>query len=158
MEDVAAGAGVAKGTPYLYFRSKADLVTAVRDQYGRELVDHAGGLLGPEAAAEPATRRLELFATSMFEFIIARQELHHVLFHEAGTSEEEQLRPVIEMVERFLRSAIAAGELRPGDPRFLATVVVSGVHAAMLPSLHEGNPDRAGFAALTRDLIARLFG
>jgi AcrR family transcriptional regulator len=158
MDEVAAAAGVAKGTPYLYFSSKAELVAAVRRQYGEELVRHAGGLLEPGAPPdEPAAERLERFAASIFDFAVKNQQLHHLLFHETGASEEEQLQPVVDIVARFLEDAMAAGELRPGEPRFLASVVVSGAHAAMMPSLHQAAPDRTAFVALTRDLIDRLF-
>ncbi len=157
MDDVAAAAGVAKGTPYLYFSSKVELVAAVRRGYGLELVAHAGGLLEAGPPGEPAAARLEAFAASVFDFAATRQQLHHLLFPEAGAIDAEQLQPVVEIVERFLEAAMAAGELRAGDPRFLAGVVVSAAHAAMMPSLHREVPDRAAFLALTRDLIERLF-
>ncbi|MGA2283276.1 MAG: TetR/AcrR family transcriptional regulator [Candidatus Dormibacteria bacterium] len=157
MDDVAAAAGVAKGTPYLYFSSKADLIRAVRYEYGRELIARGGAVLDPELApSEPAAQRLERFAGSIFDFAVQHRELHHVLFQD-GASEGEQLAPVVVAVERFLGTAMASGELAPGNPRFLADVLVAGAHAAMLPSLHRREPDREAFLALTRDLINRLF-
>ena len=157
MDEVAAAAGVAKGTPYLYFSSKADLIETVRAAYARDLLAQGDGVLDPEAASsEPATQRLERFAASIFDFAVQHRELHHVLFQD-GASEGEQLAPVVVAVERFLGTAMASGELSPGNPRFLADVLVAGAHAAMLPSLHRRAPDREAFLALTRDLINRLF-
>ncbi len=159
MDEVAAAAGVAKGTPYLYFSSRADLVAAVRRQYGDGIVRHAGGLLEANPpAGEPAAVRLERFAASMFDFAVENRELHHLLFHDTGASESEQLEPVVGIVARYLETAMAAGELRSGDPQFLARVLVAGAHAAMLPAMHGGSPDRDAYLALTRDLIDRLFG
>ena len=45
MDDVAAAAGVAKGTPYLYFSSKADLIETIRLEYGMDLLAQGGGVL-----------------------------------------------------------------------------------------------------------------
>ncbi len=158
MDDVAEAAGVAKGTPYLYFSSKADLIESIRTAYAMDLLARGNGILDPEAeSTEPATQRLERFALSIFDYAVERQELHHVLFGDPRTSEGEQLQPVIATVECFLTSAMATGELGPGSPRLLAHVLVAGAHAAMVPAMHRRPPDREAFLLLTRDLIGRLF-
>ena len=157
MDDIASAAGVAKGTPYLYFPSKAELVAAVRAWYGEKLVEAARSVLSTEGRPATAAERLEALTLAMFDFVAKNRALHHVLFFETDASEEELLRPAIGMVAELLSSAMAAGELRAGNARFLASVVVAGTHSAMLPALHTEPPDRAGFAALSRDLIARLF-
>jgi len=171
MDDVAAAAGVAKGTPYLYFPSKAELLAALRLEYDTEMAERARRLLqaspdvGPgsqrlDASADAglAVPRLEALAASMFEFAVEHRDLHHVLFHDAGGAAQEQLGPVTDALASFLAAGMASGWLRPGDPAFLAGVLVAGVHAAMLPSLHQEQPDREAFLALARDLIGRLFG
>ena len=158
MDAVAEAAGVAKGTPYLYFSSKADLIENIRAAYAMDLLAQGNGILDPEAeSAEPATQRLERFAVSIFDYAVERQELHHVLFGDPRTSEGEQLQPVTATVQRFLEAAMATGELGPGDPRLLAHVLVAGAHAAMVPAMHRRPPDREAFLMLTRDLIGRLF-
>ena len=158
MDAVAEAAGVAKGTPYLYFSSKADLIENIRAAYAMDLLAQGNGILDPEAElAEPATQRLERFAVSIFDYAVERQELHHVLFGDPRTSEGEQLQPVTATVQRFLEAAMATGELGPGDPRLLAHVLVAGAHAAMVPAMHRRPPDREAFLMLTRDLIGRLF-
>jgi AcrR family transcriptional regulator len=157
MDDVATASGVAKGTLYLYFPSKTELITELRREYGRELVEQAGGLLAPLAPGEPAAPRVLDLASAMFEFIIERRELHHILFHEAGASEDEQLEPIVEIVTRFLEMAMRNGQMRPGDPRFLATVIVAGLHAAMASAIHAAAPDRDEFDARAKDLVSRLF-
>ena len=159
MDDVAEAAGVAKGTPYLYFSSKADLIESIRTAYAMDLLAQGGDILDPEVeSADPATRRLERFALSIFDFAVVHQDLHHVLFGDPQTSEGEHLQPVTATIERFLEAAIARGELGPGNPRLLAHVLVAGAHAAMVPAMHRRPPDREAFLALTRDLIHRLFG
>jgi AcrR family transcriptional regulator len=158
MDEVAAAAGVAKGTPYLYFSSKADLIDNIRLEYGMDLLAHGEGILDPEVdTAEPATQRLERFALSIFDFAVEHQDLHHTLFGDPRTSEGEHLQPVTATIERFLESAMASGELGPGNPRLLAHVLVAGAHVAMVPAMHRRPPDREAFLALTRDLIHRLF-
>src|SRR6516164_7641408 len=70
MDEVARAAGVAKGTVYLYFPSKGELVAGLRREYNRELVEQAGDLLGPLMPAEPAVQRMESAAGAMFDFFV----------------------------------------------------------------------------------------
>jgi hypothetical protein len=78
-----------KGTLYLYFPSKTDLVAALRAEYSRELIERGGEVFAAPAAAGTAAKRLRRFVATMFDVIVANRDLHHMLFQEAGASEAE---------------------------------------------------------------------
>jgi hypothetical protein len=53
---------------------------------------------------------------------------------------------------------MASGEMRPGEPSFPAIVLVSGLHAAMLPFLREPGADSHDFLTRSSDLDDRILG
>src|SRR4029453_12491893 len=88
MADVAEAAAVAKGTVYLYFESKAELLAGLRaryfDDFAARLGEPAAGAPGPGIAA-----RIERLVAASYDFALANHELHHVLFHQAGFAERD---------------------------------------------------------------------
>src|SRR5262249_19886845 len=67
MADVADSAGVAKGTVYLYFASKAELLAELRDRYLERFAATVGAAL--EVLAEPTTQvAIEQFAACLFDW------------------------------------------------------------------------------------------
>src|SRR3954447_11956263 len=78
--DVAQAAGVAKGTMYLHFESKAELLVGVRARYVQRLTDAA---LAPEATEVPSQQLIHRLVSGLSDFSIANGDLHHLLFHEA---------------------------------------------------------------------------
>src|SRR5829696_8541623 len=86
--DVAEAAGLAKGTMYLYFSSKDALVAGLRTRYLARLSDS----LQCEELGSPATppaRKLTRFVEGVFDWCSDNRSLHHLLFHEAGFSEDD---------------------------------------------------------------------
>src|SRR5450755_2560805 len=88
MADVADAAGIAKGTVYLYFGSKADLLADLRTRYIERFSDTLAGALTGPARAKPMTR-LDRFIEQFFDYAMAHRRMHHLLFHEAGFSEDD---------------------------------------------------------------------
>jgi TetR/AcrR family transcriptional regulator, transcriptional repressor for nem operon len=89
MADVAEAAAVAKGTVYLYFESKAELLAGLRARYFERfaamLGDPPPGRRAPAGTAE----RVERLVAASYDFARANHALHHVLFHEAGFGEAD---------------------------------------------------------------------
>src|SRR5512132_1837832 len=89
MADVAEAASVAKGTVYLYFTSKAELLAGLRARY---FEGFAAMVDGPPAAGRPApgvAAGIERLVAASYDFALANHQLHHVLFHQAGYGEED---------------------------------------------------------------------
>ena len=101
MSDVAAEAGVAKGTVYLYFDSKEQLLSGLGARYIEELIRRSGDLLEGDGSGS-FIDRFDEFLEGMIDFHLAERELHYVLFHEGAVSEAEAMRQLRELLKRFI--------------------------------------------------------
>lgn len=115
--EIAARAGVAEGTLYLYFESKDDLLlTAFRERVA-EFADSVRTLLSTDA---PFAERLARFVELQFRSIESDPSLATVLLLETRQSSKFYGAPVREVLRRYaaavddlLQSGIAEGVLPP---------------------------------------------
>ena len=157
IDAVAKTAGIAKGTVYLYFASRADLLAALRGRYAEDLASRAEAILGrakPQVTSS-VTRAFQRLAADLLDHVLASQRLYHVLFQEAGVPEEETMAPLRRVVLDALRQAMDHGALSPMDPDMLMRFLLDGLHGAMLPALH-GGQDRRHVRAGLNEIIRRL--
>jgi AcrR family transcriptional regulator len=129
---VAEEAGVAKGTMYLYFESKDELLAGLRARYLTRLAEATA-----PAAASTATDRLRAVIVGLFVFSAAHRDLHHVLFHEAGFSEADAFADLRDRVAALIADGVAAGELDVADVSLAASFVVHAVHGTLVHALHD---------------------
>lgn len=132
-EEVAARAGVSKGTLYLYYASKEELLKAViRERLSAEIAAGAGQFerfAGPTADLLRELlipwweRLLDSEVSGVFKLVIT--EVRH--FPDiADFYAREVVEPGTRLVARILERGIARGELRPVD-------VPTAVHSLVLP-------------------------
>jgi TetR/AcrR family transcriptional regulator, fatty acid metabolism regulator protein len=115
--DIAAAAGVAEGTIYLYFEGKDDLLmTAFREKVA-EFCEAARRIL---RESPPFEERLRRFVELHFTGIEAEPELAMVLLLEArqsakfyGEPVRQVLRQYAAAVDELLSSGVAEGSVRP---------------------------------------------
>lgn len=78
---IAQAAGVAKGTVYLYFETKEDLVWAVTEKYLNEFMVILNGL----GSLQPTFESVDTIIDALFDFIHENEDkmkmLHHVSFY-----------------------------------------------------------------------------
>lgn len=130
IRDIAAGAGVAEGTIYLYFDGKDDLLlTAFRDRVG----DFVGSVREVLGSDEPFVRRLARFMELQFSSIEADPPLATVLLLESRASSKfyggavrDVLKRYATAIDQLLENARARGELRPGADIPLARRMLIG--------------------------------
>jgi AcrR family transcriptional regulator len=156
MADVAEAARVGKGTVYLYFDSKAALLTALRARYTSQWLAQSGRLDSPPGRGGHA-RQLRSFLGEMYDFSAANQRLHHLLFHAAEVSEDEPLEQARAALVRFVTRGAEAGEFDVDDPLETASFLLDGLHGLLLRSLH-ANRSRRHFVAGAWSLCTRLLG
>jgi len=155
MDDVAAEAGVAKGTIYLYFDSKEQLLRSLGNRYTEELVQRSGELLeedGPGSLLE----RLYAFLQELIDFHFAERELHRLLFHGGAVSEAEAMRVLRELLRSFIQRGVASGEFEVTDVGFTTDFLLQGLHGALVSTLHEQSPNRDRFLRSARELVRRV--
>jgi TetR/AcrR family transcriptional regulator, transcriptional repressor for nem operon len=128
--DVAEVAGLAKGTMYLYFGSKDELLAGLRARY-------VGRYLAPLARAHGDVRtRVHGLVTGLVDVAADNWQLHHVLFHQAGFSEADVFSELRHRFAVLLRSGVADGQLSLEDPDLAASFLLHGVHGTLVEYVH----------------------
>jgi AcrR family transcriptional regulator len=134
MAQVAQAAGVAKGTPYLYFDSKDQLLSELRTSYLQEWYSLAEELLGDHGVSE--RDRLRTFLRAMYEFHSGKIELHQLLFSADG--EDDLLARANKLLSEFLEEGKVNGAFTFGTVAVAACFVTHGLHGVLVTYLHEG--------------------
>jgi AcrR family transcriptional regulator len=132
IEQITFGADVAKGTFYLYFSSKDDVLAALGERFGQE---HLARIKTAVAAKPEADWRAKLTtwakacATSYLDSI----RLHDIVFYGPRLRRREGLvdNIVIDDLCEMLRSGDEAGAWTVDDARFTAVFLFSGLHAVV---------------------------
>ena len=155
--EVAEVAGVAKGTVYLYFASKAELLAELRARYLERFAATVERALGE--LTDPSTRAaIEQFAACLFDWSQDNYALHHVLFHDAGVSEEDAFERGRELMRELVRRGVEAGELQIADPDLTAQFLLDGLHGLLMATMHPPEPDRPRYDRTVAELVPRVLG
>jgi len=129
MDDVATASGVGKGTLYRYFPSKRALYLALTLEGIGRLRDALEAVVRTD---DPPARKIEQLVRRTLGFFWERRGFF-ALIHQREIKPDADVRDwfaqrasLAAVVEDALRAAIAAGDLRPIDPR-LATEMLFGM-------------------------------
>jgi AcrR family transcriptional regulator len=151
MEEIAAAAGVAKGTLYLYFQSKDDLIQALITMVGKNILkDLEAALQAPGAPPE----KLKGIVTVLLEYLNRERVLFPIYARELLRGRQESRegfwRHYQELEERFVTlvtdlfaEGIAAGQFIPANPRLLTFLIRGLVRATGYYQRAEGQVDAA---------------
>ncbi len=159
--DVAAAAGVAKGTVYLYFDSKAELLAGLRARYLERLTAALDGPLGPGPRARRSyAARIERLVAASLDYAVAHHRLHHLLLHQAGFSEEDVFARARAAIAALVEAGVAAGELDVPDTELATDFVLSGLHGTLVTAIHQhgSDRDRRRLVEGASELILRALG
>jgi len=137
MEEIAAAAGVAKGTLYLYFQNKDDLIKVLINQVGENILhDVEGAIQAPGAPPEKLVRVVSV----LLEYLNRERALFPIYARELVRGQRKSpqgfWRQFQEMEERFVTlvtslfaEGIAAGQFIPANPRLLTFLIRGLVRA-----------------------------
>jgi len=138
MDDVAARAGVTKGTVYLYFKTKEDLFKAlVRSQ----LLPNLEHVEAEAARGGSASALLERLVSDWAEHVVPSRVavLPKLMIAEAGNFPDlakfyldEVVHRALGLIRRILLAGIEAGEFRPVDADHTAYLVVAPLLLSVL--------------------------
>ena len=130
IDQIASGADIAKGTFYLHFSSKEELLAALGEQFAERHLTH----ITAGIATIPATdwvAKLATWAEASMTFYLDKIRLHDMLFYESRSPTRQGLvdNVVIDHLSRLLEGGRAAEAWSIDDARFTAVFLFSGMHA-----------------------------
>ena len=127
MEEIAGAAGVAKGTIYLYFPSKDELIQALITQVGESLLQEIEAAV---TGAGSAPEKIQRVATLLLRCLTQARALYPIYARDSHRARQSPspgyLRQIQEREEKFFdlvtpvfAQGIAAGQFIPANPRLL---------------------------------------
>ncbi|MBL1101066.1 TetR/AcrR family transcriptional regulator [Streptomyces coffeae] len=147
---VAARAGVAKGTVYLYFASKQELLAALQAEMWDRMLQRPAALI--QQPGLTWTDRLDGLVAAWVTAEQDHHELYHRLFHELGAVGEEPMTAARDLLVTILTEGHAAGEFDVPDPELTAHFLT---HAYAGPCHHQTGTDvTPAVQALFRRVVA----
>ena len=143
---VARRAGVATGTVYRHFPSKAELLTEVFRVASQREVDAVAEAVADAAAARAPERLVAAVETFARRALRGRRLAWALLAEPVDPAvEAERLqfrRAYAQVFERAIADGVAAGELPDQDAAFTATALVGAIGEALVGPLSPGaHPD-----------------
>lgn len=163
MEDVAAGAGVGKGTLYLYFSSKEQLLESVVrdaiDRYSDRMVEIAGSdRPGRDTLADLVRYTIEYASGNRAMTRVAFEGMSGLRpeFRDWLLSRREQ---TLEIIAGMIARACERNDMRRLDPGLAAEVVVGTMNAMAAASMIGGlSADREATVEQVTDMLWRGLG
>ena len=149
MQEIAAEAGVAKGTLYLYFRDRDELVEKTFERAMGALHARIDAALQSASSFEQSLRAM---LTAEIEFFRDHREffrLYMSLRLPQGNAQQQrrqkrtcqpQYRSRIEQFAKLLDAAMNRGEIRRLDPNRLALFIVEASNAIIIERVLEEAP------------------
>ncbi len=143
MADVAAQAGVSKGTPYLYFPSKEALFLALHEKWDCGAEQRIGAAITalPEAGRRSPRQVLHAVAAGIAAHVQAEPDTCRVLMEaRALAAHEPALAAAVragdarshQQLEELIGAGVQAGEWPPGtEPPLAARLFTAGLYGLM---------------------------
>lgn len=155
MNAVAAAAGVAVGTIYRYFPSRADLCAAIVSTTSQREVDVLSGIAVAEGAPSQKMRdAVRAFATRAMR---GRRLAYGLIFEpidpEVESTRLKYRRAIARVFETIVREGIEAGEFRDVDVEVAAACLVGAFMEGLVGSLA---PDTGGEQARADEVAGAI--
>lgn len=136
IEQIAAAAGVARGTFYLYFEDKLALFDALMDLWYlpvREVLDHAALEISQAKGPEQLTAVYRDLSVALAAVALSQRDAALVAFREsrspgeAGERVRQRERQILDRVTAYTATAVERRLLSVRDPRLLSIIVYGAV-------------------------------
>jgi AcrR family transcriptional regulator len=158
MERIAHEAGIAKGTIYLYFRNKEELLADVAEHGFHQLMDRARPAV---ARARGAAPKLVGLLTAALEHASANREIFRALQERTqhgierasllGTKLEAQREELLAFVAGIVERGAKSGELRSCDSRRAARFLIESMRGAVVDRYQ--NASQTGVEKDAEDIV-----
>jgi AcrR family transcriptional regulator len=163
VNDITARAEVAKGTFYLHFSAKEQVVAALWEQYVAGYLQLAEDVLRDQTPQDHWIDVLTALLERLIDHAVEHADLHRIVYGSADAKALalcwETNQQVIHMLAEAIERGMTAGVLRPGTPEVFARVAYHGVHGALHDMISGAAPyDQDEVASSVRDIVGRVLG
>ncbi len=148
---VAEAAGLAKGSIYLHYSSRAELIDALQADLWHQMLDLPNEIVADETRSW--SRRMDDIVAHLVEFSRRNEDLYHAVFHATGTYTDEPWTESRQLLHRLLVGGTAAHEFDVSDIEVTTDFLL---HAYAGPCYHSDND--AHVAAEIQQLFRRVVG
>ena len=135
VSDITTRAQVAKGTFYLYFSAKEQVVAALWERYVAGYLDLAEDLLKDRTPRNDWVDVLTALLERLIEHAAEHADLHRIVYGSADAKAlalcAETNQRVIGLLAEAVERGMTAGVLRPGASEVFARILYHGAHAAL---------------------------
>jgi len=132
VDDITTGAQVSKGTFYLYFSSREELLGALRERFIQGFCQRVDAAVRRRTASGEKgwNARLRAWFTAMLDGLLDQVMLHDMLFHDPHPASRELMKhnPIITQLEALLEAGAAAGAWRVADRHAVAIMMFHSMH------------------------------
>jgi len=161
IEQITTGAAVAKGTFYLYFSSKEDVLAALRGRFAQELLARIKTEV-EQNREDDWKGKLASWTEAGVAGYLDSIQLHDILFYGAPRPPARKglvKNDIIDHLAGMLRAGDAAGAWSVDDPQFTAVFLFNGLHsAADHAQANEKRVNRGRMAQRLQQLCLRAVG
>lgn len=142
MERVAAEAGVAKGTLYVYFKNKEKILDATVEASFEPLIGALSDLLDGD---DPPDRKLTEFSLCHLRFFDEHRDVIRVLFYDRERTHseknhytDERYRNSVRQVAGVLDEGVKRGLFVPLDSKKIAAMFIEANMGMVMERIHNG--------------------
>ncbi|MFC5183272.1 TetR/AcrR family transcriptional regulator [Actinomadura harenae] len=158
VSDITARAQVAKGTFYLYFPAKEQVVAALWERYVAGYLALAEDVLKDRTPGDDWVGVLAELLERLVGHAVEHADLHRVVYGSADAKAlalcAETNQRVIGLLAAAIARGVDAGVLRPCAPEVFARVLYEGTHT----TLHSAEYRQDDVVATVRDIVLRTLG
>ena len=144
MENVAQEAGIAKGTVYLHYRDKQELLDAVKESSLAPMVEKVDEALRGGGTPE---RKLQSFSLRYLTYFDEHRDLFRILMYEREVTrvqgsryQGDRYRHLVQETAKVIREGIRKGNFRDLDAHKVAAMFVESNIAMMHQRLQTAKP------------------
>jgi AcrR family transcriptional regulator len=153
VEQVAQAAGIAKGSIYLHYKSRQDLLAGLQADLWRQILERPGQILADNDLTWAA--KLDAVVEHLMRFEFDRHDLYHAVFHTVATDSDEPLGAARALLGDLVAGGAAAGEFDlHGFDRDVVLAFL--LHGYIGPCFHHNDPEAA--VLNVQQLFRRVIG
>lgn len=159
ISEITEAAGVAKGTFYVYFPSKHEMLHALAERYVREFVAQLASAIDA-CDAHDWVGKLRAWVHANVATYLRTYRVHDIVFtHQHHHAREGHTgNDVVRQLQGILQAGAEAGAWRVDNPRMMSLLIYAGVHCATDDAILSKLPDPTDFARGIADAYLRMLG